>query len=89
MNEFERVVRDVLSQYRNGMPVIVLSEDEDVLFHGADELQAIISLSMPVQCVVIHTSLSRQQWNDSDLPEICEAARRVFFLGEGDAMMRG
>lgn len=76
------IAEKVLASYRAGTPVVIIAKDEGIL-HGAETLQMIIrsgSLSGGLQALVIR-GIDREEFEVSDLPEICEAARDVW-LGQ-------
>ena len=67
--------------YSTGRPVIVFSTEGRVL-HGVDELKAIVDTEVGMECEVIRPDISQSQWNESDWPEIFEAARRLWLSDE-------
>jgi hypothetical protein len=71
----KHVADTVVETYRAGSPVIILDENERCL-HGNETLQAIIQTGASLKATVIQ--IDRQEFEASDLPEICEAARMVW-----------
>ena len=72
--------------YSKGMPVVVCSAEGSVI-HGQETLQAMIELGTPLKCATIY-EVSVDDWNNSDWPEVLEAARRVFMERGGFELKR-
>jgi hypothetical protein len=72
LNELNRAVE----AYRNGTPVVVLSDDKGIL-HGTETLQAIKDTGVAMACLIIE-GIPAAQFNETDWPEKLEAARRLF-----------
>jgi len=62
--------------YGRGVPVVVLSTDEDLL-HGEETLQVIARLGTALRFLTIR-DVSVDDWKNSDWPEVLESARQVF-----------
>ena len=66
-----------LAAYNTGRPVIVFSTEGNLL-HGVDELKAIVDTQVGLECQVIRPEVSQSQWNESEWPEVFEAARSLW-----------
>jgi len=75
-NKAENALHRAVAAYREGHPVVVLS-DEGATLHGEDFLRAVRDLSMPLEARVIR-GIPKAEFEASDWPEILEAARQVF-----------
>lgn len=64
-----------VAAYSSGVPVIVYSTEKQVL-HGRETLEAIVQLGTPLSCAIFE-DISVDDWNNSDWPEVLEAARVV------------
>lgn len=67
--------------YSEGKPVVVRANDGSLL-HGQQTLEAIRSLGTGLECLVVE-DISAVDWNNSDWPELLEAAREVFMQRGG------
>jgi hypothetical protein len=76
MESIREMMKSAIDDYQDDKPVIVFVEDE--LVHGGEELQAIISTGVPLDCRVIHLEISMDEWNKSEWPEIYAAARELW-----------
>jgi hypothetical protein len=56
---------------------VVIRSAKGSVLHGQETLEMIKSLGAALECVVIE-KVPVADWNDSDWPEVLEAARRVF-----------
>lgn len=65
-----------IEAYSGGLPVVVLSTDGGPI-HGTETLDVITQLGTPMKCLTIH-GVPVDDWNNSDWPEVLEAARQVF-----------
>jgi hypothetical protein len=74
--DWELALRTAVDAYRNRFPVVVLDEEEHLL-HGAETLQAIVDLGIELQCFKV-SGVNRKNFEESEWPEVLEAARRVF-----------
>jgi len=74
------IADEVLNAYRARLPVIIKAMDETVL-HGVETLQAITE-SGRGRAVLVIPGIDRQQFESTDLLEICEAAREVWLRDE-------
>jgi len=63
--------------YSRGLPVIVFSVNEELL-HGVEDLKAILALNAPLEAHIIRLDNTVEDWNESQWPEIFEAARRLW-----------
>ena len=72
----ESLANEVVQSYREGKPVVVHAKDGGVL-HGEETIRAIVDTGVPLDVLLIK-NIDRQQFEGSDLPEICEAARQVW-----------
>ena len=69
-------LQEAVNAYRHGLPVVVLDRDENLLY-GTETLEIIAQTSVSLQCKVID-GIDRIAFEESDWPEILEAARLVF-----------
>ena len=67
--------------YSKGLPVIVFSVNEELL-HGAEDLKAILAMNAPLEANVIRLDNTAEDWNQSNWPEIFEAAGRLWLQGK-------
>jgi len=63
--------------YSRGLPVIVFSVNEELL-HGVEDLKGILALNAPLEAHIIRLDNTVEDWNESQWPEIFEAARRLW-----------
>jgi hypothetical protein len=70
----------VIQSYREGIPVVIRAKDGGVL-HGEDTLRVIVETGVTLKALTI-SGVDRQQFEETDLPEVCEAAR-VVWLQDG------
>jgi hypothetical protein len=73
--------------YSKGIPVVVRSPDGGLL-HGQETLEVIVSVGVPLECCVIR-NISVDDFNNSDWPEVLEAARTVFMERGGFTIREG
>jgi hypothetical protein len=72
--------------YSKGTPVIVYTPEGGVI-HGRETMKVIIDTGAALECVAIH-GVSVDDWNNSDWPEVLEAARQVFMQQGGFKLQR-
>jgi hypothetical protein len=77
--ELSDVVLAATKAYKQGFPVVIWAK-EGFFVHGEEELKAIARGDCAVPVVNIY-GVDASRWNESDCPEVVEAARRVYFLG--------
>jgi hypothetical protein len=61
--------------------VIVYSTEGGVI-HGRETMKAVIDTGIQLECLAIH-DVAVDDWNNSDWPEVLEAARQVFMKRGG------
>ena len=75
-----------VESYSRGIPVVVISGD-GCLLHGRETVDVIAQLGTALKSFVIH-GVSGDDWNNSDWPELLEAARQVFMEQGGFRIRR-
>jgi hypothetical protein len=78
----EEGMRLATELYGAGRPVVVFTQGQSVLLHGAETLQAIIGTECPRETSVVELPISLEDWERSDWPEIFEAARQLYLKDE-------
>lgn len=66
--------------YSKDKPVVVFSASQELL-HGAEELKTILGMDVRLECTIIGLPNSAEEWNESDWPELFEAARQLWMSG--------
>ena len=79
-SEIDSILGEAVAAYKYGCPVVVLSEENDLL-HGEETLKTIKDLGLSLKCRIFK-GVPLKYWNDTDWPEILEAARLVFMQGK-------
>ena len=66
----------VLAAYQQGRPVVLFDKEGNVL-HGKETLEVVAQTGARIETLRIG-DIDRQEFETSDLPELCEAARQVW-----------
>ena len=76
-------VRLALEMYGRGRPVVLVTEGQEHLVHGQEDVKVIIGgINCPQNVSVYELPVSLNEWKASNWPEIFEAARRLWLRGE-------
>ena len=81
MNSTNLSLDHAVRAYAEGHPVIIF-ENGGGLIHGQETLEVIRATGIQLACVTIR-GVPLDDWNNSDWPEMLEAARRVFMQKGG------